>query len=123
MARILIVDDEQDAVEFLAEEFRDRGLEVDTALSGLEAIERVRAHIPDIVFLDIRMPGMDGIAALKKIKEIDPSLKVVMMTAVHDEEVIEQAKPLGALGYILKPISLDYLDDVIMAKISGLADP
>jgi DNA-binding NtrC family response regulator len=123
MARILIVDDEQDAVEFLAEEFKDRGLEVDTALSGLEAIEKIRAHIPDIVFLDIRMPGMDGIAALKKFKEIDPSLKVVMMTAVHDEEVIEQAKSLGALDYILKPISLDYLDDVIMAKISGLVDP
>ncbi len=123
MARILIVDDEQDAVEFLAGQFKNRGLEVDTALSGKEAIERVQANIPDLVFLDIRMPGMDGIAALKKMKEIDPELKVVMMTAIQDEEVIEQAMALGAIDYILKPVSLDYLDDVIMGKISGLVGP
>ena len=113
----------KDAVEFLAEEFKDRSLEVDTALSGLEAIERVQSNIPDLVFLDVRMPGMDGIAALKKMKEIDRDLKVIMMTAIQDEEVIEQAMALGASDYILKPISLDYLDDVIMGKISGLVDP
>ena len=120
MARILIVDDEQDAVEFLAGQFKNRGLEVDTALSGLEAIERVQANIPDLVFLDIRMPGMDGIAVLKKIKEIDPALKVVMMTAVQDEEIVEQAMALGAIDYIKKPVSLDYLDSVVMDKISDL---
>ena len=122
MARILIVDDEQDAVEFLAGQFKNRGLEVDTALSGKGAIERVQANIPDLVFLDIRMPGMDGIAVLKKIKEIDPALKVVMMTAVQDEEIVEQAMTLGAIDYIKKPVSLDYLDSVLMDKISGLTN-
>ena len=120
MARLLIVDDEQDAVEFLAGQFKNRGLEVDTALNGLEAIERVQANIPDLVFLDVRMPGMDGIEVLKKIKEIDPALKVVMMTAVQDEEIVEQAMALGAIDYIKKPVSLDYLDSVVMDKISGL---
>ncbi len=120
MARLLIVDDEQDAVEFLAGQFKNRGLEVDTALNGLEAIERVQANIPDLVFLDIRMPGMDGIEVLKKIKEIYPALKVVMMTAVQDEEIVEQAMALGAIDYITKPVSLDYLDSVLMDKISGL---
>ncbi len=123
MARILVVDDEQDILDFLAEDFGGKGLNVDTALNGQEALESIMANLPDLVFLDVRMPGMDGIAVLKKIKEIDPAMKVVMMTAVQDEEVIEQAMSLGALDYILKPISLDYLDDVIMAKISGLVDP
>ncbi len=123
MARILIVDDEPDLVNFLAEEFKVRGLEVDTALRGLEAVESVMAKFPDLVLLDVRMPGMDGIATLKKIKEINPALKVVMMTAIQDEEVMAQARALGAIDYIKKPVSLPYLDTVIMGKISSLVDP
>jgi two-component system response regulator (stage 0 sporulation protein F) len=123
MPRILIVDDEQELGIFLAEEFKDRGLDVDTALKGLEAVESVMAKSPDIVLLDVRMPGMDGIAALKKIKDINPALKVVMMTAFQDEEIMEQARALGAIDYIKKPVSLAYLDTVIMGKISSLLDP
>ena len=123
MPRILIVDDEQELVKFLAEEFKDRALDVDTALNGLEAVESVMAKSPDIVLLDVRMPGMDGIAALKKFKDINPVLKVVMMTAFQDEKIMEQARALGAIDYIKKPVSLAYLDTVIMGKISSLLDP
>ena len=123
MPRILIVDDEQELVNFLAEEFKDRGLDVDTALNGLEAVESVMAKSPDIVLLDVRMPGMDGIAALKKFKDINPVLKVVMMTAFQDEKIMEQARALGAIDYIKKPVSLAYLDTVIMGEISSLLDP
>ena len=122
MARILIVDDEQGLIDFLAEEFKERGLDVDTALNGLEAVESVMAKSPDIVLLDVRMPGMDGIEALKKIKDINPALKVVMMTALQDEKIMEQARALGAIDYIKKPVSLAYLDTVIMGKISSLLD-
>ena len=86
MARILVVDDEKDTLEFFAEEFEDRGFHVDTAISGADAIESVKTHKPDLIFLDVRMPGMDGIEALTKLKDHDPDLKVVMMTAVQDEE-------------------------------------
>ncbi|MFP6871172.1 MAG: response regulator [Nitrospinota bacterium] len=123
MPRILIVDDEQELVNFLAEEFKDRGLDVDTALNGLEAVESVMAKSPNIVLLDVRMPGMDGIAALKKFKDINPVLKVVMMTAFQDEKIMEQARALGAIDYIKKPVSLAYLDTVIMGEISSLLDP
>ena len=123
MPRILIGDDEQELVNFLAEEFKDRGLDVDTALNGLEAVESVMAKSPDIVLLDVRMPGMDGIAALKKFKDINPVLKVVMMTAFQDEKIMEQARALGAIDYIKKPVSLAYLDTVIMGEISSLLDP
>jgi two-component system response regulator (stage 0 sporulation protein F) len=122
MARILVVDDEPGLLDFLAEEFKARGLEVGTALNGLEAVESVRAKSPDLVLLDVRMPRMDGIAALKIIKEINPALKVVMMTAIQDEEIMEQARDLGAVDYIKKPVSRPYLDTVIMGKISGLLD-
>ena len=123
MPRILIVDDEQELIKFLAEEFKDRALDVDTVLNGLEAVESVMAKSPDIVLLDVRMPGMDGIAALKKFKDINPVLKVVMMTAFQDEKIMEQARALGAIDYIKKPVSLACLDTVIMGKISSLLDP
>ena len=123
MPRILIVDDEQELVNFLAEEFKDRALDVDTVLNGLEAVESVMAKSPDIVLLDVRMPGMAGIAALKKFKDINPVLKVVMMTAFQDEKIMEQARALGAIDYIKKPVSLACLDTVIMGKISSLLDP
>jgi len=122
MARILVVDDEKDTLEFFAEEFEDRGFHVDTAISGADAIESVKTHKPDLIFLDVRMPGMDGIEALTKLKDYDPDLKVVMMTAVQDEEIVAQAMALGAVDYITKPVSLDYLDNVIMDKISSLTD-
>ncbi len=119
MARILVVDDEQDVLDFLAEEFGDCGHEVNTLLRGNEALESVKASTPDLVFLDIRMPGMDGIEVLKKIKEFDPKVKVIMMTAVLDKEIIEQAMALGAIDYIMKPVSLNYLESVLKDKISG----
>ncbi len=122
MHHILIVDDEEDALEFLAEEFIDRGFEVDTALNGRIALEKIGTNPPDIMLLDMRMPGMDGIAVLRKIREIAPNLKVIMLTAIQDEEVVEQAMALGAADYVRKPITLEYIDNVLIGKFLKSAD-
>ena len=120
MARILIVDDEVDVLIFLARELRDQDYEVETAPSGEEAIEKIKANRPHLMLLDINMPGMGGLETLKKAKEIDPHLAVVMVTAVAEEDIAKDAIKMGAYDYIQKPIDLDYLNLVVMTKIVDL---
>jgi DNA-binding NtrC family response regulator len=81
MARVLVVDDERQFAETLAERLRTRGMEVHTAYDGASAVEVVRQSHPDVVLLDLSMPGMDGLAALKAIKELVPRTEVVLLTA------------------------------------------
>ena len=77
MKKLLVVDDEHDICDFVQNFFRERGYTVLTALSGEDALLIVKAEKPDLVLLDIKMKGMDGIAALKHIKDIDKNVKVV----------------------------------------------
>jgi len=118
--KMLIVDDEVEICEFLKSFFEDRDFKVATGHSGEEAIEKVAAFQPDIVLLDIQMPGMDGLRALKKIKEDHPKLKVIMVTAVETEDKIEEAMRYGADNYITKPLSLEYLEKDVQDKIGLL---
>ena len=117
---ILIVDDEVDVLIFLARELRDQDYEVETAPSGEEAIEKIKANRPHLMLLDINMPGMGGLETLKKAKEIDPHLAVVMVTAVAEEDIAKDAIKMGAYDYIQKPIDLDHLNLVVMTKIVDL---
>ncbi len=120
MARIIIVDDEPDLLIFLSRELRDLDYEVETALSGEEAIERIKANRPHLMLLDINMPGMGGLETLKKAKEIDPHLAVVMVSAVAEEDIAKEAMKMGAHDYIKKPIDLEYLQLVVTTKIVDL---
>ncbi|MBI3129492.1 MAG: response regulator [Candidatus Tectomicrobia bacterium] len=117
LPRILIVDDEKDIVEFLAMELSRRDFEVDTALSGEEAIEKIKENRPHLMLLDVRMPGMGGIETLRQAKQLDPRIGVIMVTAVHEEEIARSAIALGAHDYITKPIDFTYLNMVVMTKI------
>ena len=118
--RLLVVDDEKEVAEFLAEEFRKHGFVVDVALSGEAALEQIRLNRPHVMLLDIRMPAMDGIETLRRAKKIDPILGVVMVTAVKDEETIQRATALGACGYITKPFDVENLNQAVMAKIAAM---
>lgn len=118
--KLLIIDDEAEICEFLKSFFEDRDFKVLTGRSGEEAIEKVATFQPDIVLLDIQMPGLDGLKALKKIKEDHPKVKVIMVTAVETEEKIEEAMRYGADNYITKPLSLEYLEKDVQDKIGLL---
>lgn len=120
MSKILIVDDEKDVLDFLSVELARRGYEIETASSGEEAVERVEATRPDLMLLDMRMPGMGGMEALKQAKEIDPQMEVIMVTAVHDEAAVKKASELGANDYVTKPIDFNYLNMVVMTKIADM---
>ena len=122
MGKILVVDDEVEVVRLLKDFLTSKGYEVHTALNGTEAIALVKEVKPDIVLLDIIMPGIGGIDTLKEIKKIDPTTAVIMITAVIDEELANRAVKLGAFDYITKPINIDYLETCVMVKMIYVLD-
>ena len=120
MNKLLIVDDEIEICEFLKSFFEDRDFKVAIASNGTQALEKVALFHPKVVLLDIQMPGMDGLQVLKKIKEMYPKVKVIMVTAVEAQEKIEEAMRFGADNYITKPLSLEYLEKDVQDKIDIL---
>ena len=119
--KILTVDDEVGIVSFLYEFFSVRDFDVLQATSGKQAIKIVEKENPSIILLDIRLGrGMSGIDTLKRIKEINKDIKVIMMTGVKDEDTVKEALALGASDYITKPLSLAYLDKVVLLKVLNL---
>lgn len=120
MIKLLLVDDEKGITDSLKNFFDTRGFKVYTANTGEEALEIVKEDKPDIVFLDIRMKGMDGLDILERIKKIDNKLKVIMLTIHGEQEMMDKAKELGADEYITKPFRVDYLEEVVIKKIQEL---
>ena len=120
MKRLLVVDDEREICEFLKTFFEDRDFQVVTAVSGAEAVAEVDKREPQVVLLDVHMPGMDGMNVLRQIKQKHPNVKVIMVTALETREKIEEAMRLGADNYITKPLSLEYLERDVREKITQL---
>jgi two-component system nitrogen regulation response regulator NtrX len=104
---ILVVDDEKDIRTSLTGILEDEGYQVVTASSGVEALESVRDELPDLVLLDIWMPGMDGLEALEKLKILFPQITVIMISGHGTIETAVRATKLGAFDFIEKPLSLD----------------
>ena len=113
MRKILVVDDEIDVCDFVKHFFEERNFLVLTALNGTEAIRLVRKENPDIILLDVRMNGIDGIETLRRIKEVNKKAKVIMVTAIDDSEKISVASKLGAVHYVTKPLVLEELESVV----------
>lgn len=111
--RILLVDDEDDFTRILSERLAARGLRVDTADSGPAALEMVRAHGFDVVVLDMVMPVMDGMETLKKLKEENPELQVILLTGHATVEKGVKAIQMGAADFLEKPADIDRLMEKI----------
>lgn len=116
MSKLLIIDDEIDVREFAANFFRRRKVEAITASSGEEAVEIIDKQKPCLVLLDIKMPGIDGIETLRRIREKDKDVKVIMVTGKkpEEEEAFIKCREYGAWDYIHKPLKLDELERVVM---------
>lgn len=115
MNSILVVDDSQITREALAALLRENGFNVKCAANAQQALLEIKLEKPLLVLLDERMPGMDGLATLKKIKEVDSSIKVAMLSAMEDANLIEDAKKAGACAYINKLCDFEKLEKMILS--------
>ncbi len=113
LGRILIVDDELSVSEVLSEYFTNRGYIVATAGDGEEALRAVPSFRPAVVLLDVRMPGLDGVEVLKRIRAVDKHVSVIMVTANEDVALARETLQIGAFDYVAKPFDLSYLDQVV----------
>lgn len=111
--KLLIVDDEERVCQLLGEYFSLKGYEVRTVRQGEEALVLANVFHPDVVLLDLLMPGMSGIDTLKALKQLKPTPKVLMLSVADHEEVVKGALDLGADFYICKPVQLDQLERLI----------
>ncbi len=118
---VLLVDDEPELLRTLQQFLESRGCSVLTASSGEEALGRLATCHPSFVLLDIKMPGMDGLVTLKKIKVRFPDVPVIMATAVDDAELITQAFTFGAYDYVIKPFNLRALHGILLHLTSLLS--
>lgn len=123
MARLLIVDDEQTICWALAELARSAGHEVRTASSAERGLEIASEEPPDVVVMDIRLPGMDGLTAIERLRDQLGGVPIIVITAHGDLETAVQAVRQDAFEYILKPFDLDQMQRAIdHALLSGQAD-
>jgi DNA-binding NtrC family response regulator len=120
---ILVVDDQSSVRELLKAVLESDGHTVDTAPDGETAVEKLAAGFHDLVITDLRMPGMDGIAALERFKQLSPDTGVIMMTAYASVETAVTAMKLGAFDYITKPIDIDEVQRVIGRWMEGTPEP
>jgi DNA-binding NtrC family response regulator len=111
--KVLLVDDEQEFVESLSERLSLRNLTAGVALDGEQALEAVERDEPDVMVLDLRMPGIDGIEVLRRVRENHPGVAVVVLTGHGTEEDEKEAIRLGASAYLKKPVDVDQLVGVL----------
>ncbi|GAB1410193.1 response regulator [Desulfovibrionales bacterium] len=106
MVHILVVDDEVDFADMLAERLRTRDMDVRTAYDGNQALDSVRHAAPDVVLLDISMPGLDGLATLEQLKQLSPMTQVILITADSTVATAVAGMKRGACDYLIKPADL-----------------
>ena len=107
--QVMLVDDEVEFLETLIKRMKKRNVDISGVKSGEEALLALDQNQVDVVILDVRMPGMDGIEALKEIKRRHPLIEVIMLTGHASVEVAVQGMELGAFDYLMKPIDIDEL--------------
>jgi DNA-binding response OmpR family regulator len=115
--RLLVVDDEEDFLRSIVMRIELRGIEVHGVTSGTAALEYLQEHLDavDVVLLDIKMPGMDGIETLRRIKESHPSIEVIVVTGHASQEFARLGRELGAFDHLVKPIRLETILERIAA--------
>ncbi|MGB8991735.1 MAG: response regulator [Desulfobaccales bacterium] len=107
--KILVVDDEQDFLETIIKRLKTRGIDTAGVESGYKALEFLDQGDVDVIILDVKMPGMDGIEALREIKKKKPLVEVIILTGHASVESGIQCMQLGAFDYVMKPVGLDEL--------------
>jgi two-component system, chemotaxis family, chemotaxis protein CheY len=109
MPKVMVVDDSLFMLEHISKLLRKRGYDSVTAMNGYDAVRLYEEDSPDVVLMDVTMPGRDGLEALFEIKQLDSTAKVIMLTALNQEWLVTEAMNLGAKDFLTKPVSPDRL--------------
>ena len=123
MLEILLVDDEPLLLESLEIVLTIKGgfRVIGTAGNGVEALELLKNHQPDVMLIDLNMPGMGGIELIKKVKEAYPSIRMIVLTTFYDEKNISEALSNGASGYLLKDSGKDAIIEAVEQSVKGVS--
>lgn len=116
--QLLVVDDEEDITAMLADHFQACGYAVEIAHNGRDALLMAAARRPDTVLLDVTMPGLEGAEVLSRLRAVDPTVSVVMLTGNGDEELARNLLRAGAFDYVRKPFELDVLERVVATAVA-----
>jgi len=119
-ANILVVDDNADLLSTFSLILKRRGYNVDTAEDGVAAVDKFRKHHFDVTLMDVVMPGMNGVEAFRKIKEISPGARVILMTAYYDEAELKKAMNEGVYNTVYKPVDIARLMEILKEAAIGL---
>ena len=107
--KLLLVDDEEEFVKSLSERMEMRDLKPDVSLSGEQALKTMDEDLPDVMVLDLKMPGMDGMEVLRRAKKAYPGVQIIMLTGHGSEKDEKEARRLGVFEYLQKPVDLEKL--------------
>ena len=117
--KALLVDDEEEFVSTLAERLRMRGIQAVSVTDGQEALARIEADPPDVVVLDVMMPGLGGLNVLQQVKAIRPDLKVILLTGRGSTKEGIDGMRMGAYDYLMKPVQIEELIERMKAAIQA----
>lgn len=119
MSKVLVIDDQPGIRRLLVEVLAEEGYTVITASNGYEGVQQVKDEHPNLILMDMKMPGMDGIETLRELKRIGEADKVIMMTAYGELELVTQAQQLGAYAYITKPFDIIKLCQMVHDQLAA----
>src|ERR1043166_9807683 len=122
MDKVLLIDDETDVQYSFRRIFENSGMELTTANSGEEGLKIIPRLKPDLVLMDLRMGGINGLETLRRIRQMDTKLLVIMMTAYGTTQTAIEAMKLGAYDYLLKPFDVPRLKQVVMGALKAARD-
>lgn len=117
--KVLVVDDQYGIRVLVKEVFSKYPLQVLQAANGMQALEMVQIERPDLILLDMKMPGMDGLEILRRLRKMDETLKVIMMTAYGELDMVEEATNLGALAHFTKPFDIEDLCEEVIRQLAS----
>ena len=114
--KILLVDDEPDIIELLSYNFRKKGFDVNSAINGIEGLTALKTYHPDVIIIDIMMPGMNGIEMCKQLRTIEEyrDTRVIFLSATNDVNMVIDAIQAGGNHYVSKPIHLNVLINMVI---------
>lgn len=117
--RVLIIDDEEELAAVIADRLEFRGIKAQTALDGESALEMIKSDPPNIVLLDLMLPGMNGLEVLKKINTLELNIPIILLTGYGSKEMTLEGMNLGAFDYIMKPCDFDGLVSKIQEALES----